>query len=679
VALLGWGLAPPLAAGEGMWTFDNPPAKLLEEQFSFTPTAEWLDRLRLASVRFMDGGSGAFVSPDGLMITNHHVGAPCIQNLSTNTHDYVSRGFLAASRAEEPPCPGYEVNVLVKTEDVTSRVRGAVTAVMSDSKAANVRQAAAARIEADCNRGGRRCEVVALYGGGEYHLYQYRKYTDVRLVFAPEEQVAFFGGDPDNFTFPRHDLDVAFFRAYENGRPARPASYLKWSQAGAADGELVFTSGHPGAASRLSTLAQLESERDVELPARLAFIKQRREALLAYAARGPEEARRANDAIRSIENNRKSRSGQLASLRDPRGLARKAAEEAELRAKVASDPALARAIGDPWSAIAAARKKADARVQETRFVDFAGAETLALAGRIVLLASESKKRNEVRLLEFRDSGRASLKNALYSPAPIYDDLEEATLADQLAQAQAALGPDHPFVRAALQRQSPAEAAKALLAGTRLQSVAVRKALVEGGEAAIKGSRDRMILFARRVEPLYRDVRRFREEEYDAVVTRAAEKLAAARFKVYGRSVYPDATFTLRLGYGTVKGYLAEGTEVPPRTTFHGLFDRSLAFGGHFPWSLPERWIERQGALDLTTPLNFVSTNDIIGGSSGSPVVNRAGELVGIVFDGNIHNLAGDFFFDEEKNRAVSVDARAVREALRKVYEADALVRELLGS
>jgi hypothetical protein len=673
--------APPaLFAGEGMWTFDNPPVKVLEEQFRFTPTREWLDKVRLASVRFMDGGSGSFVSADGLMITNHHVGSTCIQNLSTADKDYISLGFLSPSRAQEPPCPGYEVDVLFKMEDVTAKVLGTVTAAMTDQDAAKARKAASARLEAECaTASGLRCEVVTFYGGGEFQLYQYKKYTDVRLVFAVEEQTAFFGGDPDNFTFPRHDVDVAIFRAYENGKPAHPASYLKWSTAGAGDGELVFIPGNPGATARLETVAQLAAERDTDLPSRLDYINQRLVALRAFAARGPEAARRANDDLRTFENSQKARNGQLTSLRDPKAFALKAAQEKDLRDKVAADQALLRAVGDPWSAVAAAQKKEDARMAETRFVNFRGSDLLGLAGKIVLLVAEAKKPNEVRLREYRDSAQASLTNALYSPAPVYDDLDEATLTDQLTQARAALGPEHPFVKAVLGAATPAAAAHAAVAGTKLADVASRRALVAGGSAAVLASGDSMIALARRIEPFYREIRRFREEEVEAVVTRAAEKLAQARFKVYGHTAYPDATFTLRLSYGVVKGYPADGTQLAPRTTLYGLYDRSLSWGGKPPWNLAPRWVERRAALDLATPLNFVSDNDIIGGNSGSPVINRAAEFVGIVFDGNIDSLAGDFFFDEERNRAVSVDARGILEALRKVYDAEALARELLGS
>jgi len=667
-------------ADEGMWTFDNPPTPQLREKFGFTPSPEWLDHLRLASVRFNDGGSGAFVSADGLMITNHHVGLGCIQNVSTAEHDYVKDGFYAPTRAQEAACPGYEVNVLMKIEDVTGPVLRLVKPAMSDKEAGDARRAAVATLENECTaKTGLRCDVVKLYQGGEYHLYHYKKYTDVRLVFAPEQGIAFFGGDPDNFTYPRHDLDVSLFHAYENGQPVKPASFLKWSKAGANDGDLVFVSGNPGSTSRLNTVAELLSEREVMLPAVLKWIEKRLSVLRAYSAKGPENARRAKAAIFGLENAVKALNGRHVALQDPKAMAKKAAAENELRAKVEADPALGKAVGDPWSAIAAVCKKAEARDQEKRYVGFGGSRLLYVAGQIVRLVAEVKKPNEVRLEEYIDSSLPSLENRLYSKAPIHDDLEETTLAHQLQLAEAALGKAHPFVQAALGGKPAADFAKAVVAGTRLKDVEARKALVDGGTAAVEASTDPMIVLARRIDPLARAVRKFYEDEIDAPKTRAAQKIAQARWKVYGKTVSPDATFTLRLTYGTVKGYPAEGTEVPARTTFYGLFDRSFAHGGKAPWNLPPRWLAGRARLDLATPLNFVSTNDIIGGNSGSPVVNRNGEFVGIIFDGNIQSLGWDYFFTDEVGRSVSVDSRGILEALRNVFEADALVKELVGS
>jgi len=672
--------ALPTTAGEGMWTFDNPPTKLLQEKYGFTPTPEWLDRLRLASVRFNDGGSGAFVSSEGLMLTNHHVGLACIQNVSTAERDYVKDGFYAPTRDQEVACPGYEVNVLIQIEDVTGRILGAVRPSMTDKEAGDARKAATATLENDCNaRTGLRCDVVKLYQGGEYHLYHYKKYTDVRVVFAPEQGIAFFGGDPDNFTFPRHDLDVSLFHAYENGQPVKPASYLKWSKAGASDGDLVFVAGNPGSTSRQDTLAELASERDVMLPSMLRWVEARLSVLRAYSARGPENERRAKAAIFGLENSKKAMDGRLVALQDEKAMGAKAAEEKALRARVAADPALARSTGDPWAAIAAVRKKADARQQEARYVGFGSSKLLLYAGQIVRLVAEVQKPNEVRLEGFTDSSLASLKNRLYSRAPLFDDLEETTLTHQLQLAEAELGKAHPFVVAVLGGRPPAEVARALVSGSKLKDPAVRQALVDGGVAAVSASTDPMIEVARKIDPLGRAIRKFWEDEVQAPITRSSEKIAQARWKTYGKTVSPDATFTLRLAYGTVKGYPAEGTEVAPQTTFYGLFDRSFSHGGKAPWDLPKRWLDKRQALDLATPLNFVSTNDIIGGNSGSPVVDRNGELVGVIFDGNVQSLGWDYFYTDERGRSVSVDSRGILEALRKVFDAEGLVKEILGS
>ncbi|HVO09556.1 MAG TPA: S46 family peptidase [Vicinamibacteria bacterium] len=672
-------IAPVALADEGMWTFDNPPARQLKEKYGFEPTREWLEHLRLASVRFMDGGSGSFVSPDGLMITNHHVGLGCIQNVSSAEKDYVRAGFYAETRQKEAPCPGYEVNVLTAMEDVTARVQAAVKPQMTDAQAREARKAQIATIANQCSaRTKLRCDVVTLYQGGEYQLYQYRKYTDVRLVFAPEQQVAFYGGDPDNFTFPRHDVDICIMRAYENGQPAKPAAFLRWSGKGTAAGDLVFVSGNPGSTSRLETMARLDYLRDQAYPFRLMQFKRRLEALRAYAARGPEQQRRALELIFGYENSQKAIGGYLAALKDAAAMAGKAEAEKALRARVSADPALAQATGDPWTTVAAVQQKLLPRAPESRLVNFGGSRLLGIAGTIVEYVAEVSKPNEKRYEEYVDANLDSLRNALFSPAPVYTDLDEVTLADEFQLAQETLGAEHPFVEALLQGRTPAEAARAAIAGTKLGDPAVRQALVSGGEGAVAASTDAMIVLARRVDPMVREARRFLEDEVEAPTTRAMEKIAQARWKVYGRTVPPDATFTLRLAYGTVKPYPAEGTVVAPFTTYYGLLDRAISHGNQAPWQLVPRWQERKGALDLATPLDFVSTADIIGGNSGSPVVDRAGEFVGIIFDGNIESLAWDFYFDDERGRAVAVDARGIVEALRTVYQSDGLVGELTG-
>jgi hypothetical protein len=662
--------ALPAAADEGMWTFDNPPRERWKQVYGFEPSQAWLDKIRLASVRFMDGGSGSFVSEDGLMLTNHHVGFQCIQNVSSEGNDFVANGFYAVTRDKELACPGYEVNVLMSTEDVTARVQGAVKPGSDDKTARSARTAESTRLQNECAKGGLRCDVVTLYQGGEYHLYRYKKYTDVRLVFAPEEQIAFFGGDPDNFTFPRHDLDIAFFRAYENGRPARPAAWLPWSASGAKQDELVFVSGNPGSTSRLKTMAELFAQRDHAWPTAVKFYERRLKLLRSYAGRGAEQERRARSLIRSYENSWKAVAGRLTALQDQQAMGAKTAAEQELRGKAGD--------ASPWEAIAAAQKKSNARFLDFRFATFNRApQLLVIAQQLVRYAAETSKPNEQRLPEYADAALPSLTNSVLSKAPVHEDLEELLLADWLAESQEALGPGHPFVKATLGGRTPAEVAKQAIAGTKLKDVAARKGLLEGGPAAMQASTDPLIALARAVDPFSRELRKYLEDEVDAVIQRAHEKIAQARWKVLGKTIHPDATFTLRLSYGTVKSFPAEGTQVAPFTTFHGLYDRWASWGGKEPWHLPKRYLDRKSAIKLETQLNFVSTADIIGGNSGSPTINRAGEFVGIIFDGNIESLALDYYFSDEIARAVSVDSRGILETLRKVYEAGALADELL--
>ena len=672
-------LAAPLVADEGMWTYDNPPTKLLQEKYGFTPTKEWLDHLRLSSVRFNDGGSGSFVSKTGLVLTNHHVGLGCIQKISKEGKDFVKDGYLAKTASEEVPCPDLELNVLQSTEDVTARIQAAVKPGASDKEAGEQRKAATARIEKECADATKlRCDVVSFYQGSEYGLYRAKKYTDVRLVFAPEQPIAFYGGDPDNFTYPRYDLDVAVFRAYEGGKPVAPAHYLKWSENGPSEGELVFVSGHPGSTGRLLTTAQLDAQRD-QYTLTLKSLKRRRALLQKYSATSPESARRAKAQLFGLENGLKAILGYQDGLLDAKLMKRKADDEAAFQAAVKKDAALAKEVGDPWTAISAATKKGQARLRASRFASFGGSRLLGVAGRIVRLVAEKEKPNEKRLEEYRESGMQSLLFALYSKAPVYKDLEETTLADQWQEALEELGPNDPFVKAVLEGKPPAALAKAAVLGTKLDDPDERKKLVDGGSKAVAASTDPMIVLARKIDPLSRENRKFYEDEVEAPITRAAESLGRARFKAFGKSQPPDATFTLRLSYGTAKGYEANGTLVPWKTTFHGLYERSAAFDDKEPFQLPPRWKEKRGALDLATPFNFALTADIIGGNSGSPVVNRAGEVVGLVFDLNIDALAWRYVYSsDDRQRSVAVHSKGLLEAMTKVWEASALVGELRG-
>jgi Peptidase S46 len=673
------GVAGPSAADEGMWTFDNPPLKLLQDKYNFTPTTQWLDHIRLSSVRFNDGGSGSFVSPNGLVITNHHVAFGQLQKVSTPEKDYVKEGFHAKTRAEELKCPDLELNVLVSMENVTSRVQGAVKSGMTEKQALDARKAEQAKIQKESlDKTGLRSDVVSLYQGGEYWLYRYKKYTDVRLVFAPEQQMAFFGGDPDNFTFPRYDLDFALMRVYENGQPVQSKEYLKWNTKGAADGDLVFVSGHPGSTERGLTVAQLTLDRDLLYPTRIGRYKRWLAALRAYSARGPEQARQAADDIFGLENSLKAVSGELNGM-DKALFDKKTKEESELKSRVNANPEWKRQYSDAWDAITAATKRQADLTKLQQFRSMSTASNLAsLARQIVVYAAEIQKPDTQRLSGYHDSQLEELKFYLFSPAPIYPDFEEAMLTFSLQDSLDQLGPNDPWVKAVLNGKTPAQVASETIRGTKLMDPAVRKSLVEGGAAAVNASTDPLIVLARKIDPFFREIRKQYEDTVESVLTSSGEKIAKARFAIYGKSVYPDATFTLRLAYGAVKGYPMNGTKAPSKTTFYGLYDRSASFDDKPPFNLTPRFQGRRERIDLSTPVNFVMTADIIGGNSGSPVINRNGEFVGIIFDGNIESLTGNFVYLEEANRAVAVHSAAIIEALRKAYDAPAVADELEG-
>ncbi len=680
LALALW-CSAPLRADEGFWPFNAAPRDAIRQTYGVELTDAWLEHVRLASVRF-GGACGSFVSPDGLVLTNHHVGLGAIQKLSTRERDLVQTGFHARSRAEELPAKDTELNVLVSMEDVTGRVNAAARPGLAQGEAYAARRAAMTAIEKESTeKTGLKSEVVTLYQGAQYHLYRYKRYTDVRLVFAPEFDIAFFGGDPDNFTYPRYNLDITLFRVYENGEPAKTDHYLKWSTAGAREGEVVFTSGHPGPTQRLNTVAHLEYVRDVALPGTLKFNTRRLGVLRRYAERGPEQFRQVKDEIFGLENAIKSQTGQLQGLRDAAVMARKEADEAALREAVRKDAALSATFGDPWKEIAAARRAVRGYAAPYEALEMGRGFTSRLfsfARWIVRAAAERQKPDTERLPEYTESRRPTYERMLLSPAPVYPAAEEAKLADSLAWLVDTLGADHEAVKAALQGQSPAERARALISGTTLASVDVRKGLLEGGAEAVKASSDPLIALALAVDGEARALRARYENEVVSVERDGYARIARALFAVKGTAAYPDATSTLRLSYGAVKGYEEDGRRVAPFTDFAGLYQRVDEKGGKAPWELPARWVERKASLDLTVPYNFVTTNDIVGGNSGSPVINARGELVGIAFDGNIQSLPGYFIYDGSVNRTVAVDARGIIEALESIYGAEALVNELLG-
>jgi len=674
-------LATPLAlADEGMWLYNAFPKDRVKAQYGFLPTHNWLDHVRLSSVRFNNGGSGSFVSADGLAFTNHHVGADCIQKLSKEGSDYMKTGFYAKTRAEEAKCPDLELNVLLGIDDVTPKVKAAATSGMSTAEGGQAQRAAMSAIEKDCTTStGLRCDVVTLYSGEVYNLYKYKKYTDVRLVFSPEFEIAFFGGDPDNFTYPRYDLDATFFRVYENDKPVHLEHHLQWSRGGVQDNELIFVSGHPGNTDRLKTVAQVQFLRDVDYPSRLASYKRRIDLLKKFSAESPENERIAREDIFGLENAQKAITGELEGVRDPSAISTKNLAEREQEKKyVEKNPS----ASNPWEEIANAVKAEREIYNQLIYVERARGFYSSLTGiarNLVRLAAEKAKPNGDRLREYRDSALPSLEQRLFSAAPVYKNLEATTLAGSFAQMQDALGAEDPAVKAALNGKSPEEAAKELVGGTKLDDVAVRKQLYEGGQAAIDASTDPLIVLLRTIDPQARTARKRFDDEVEAVERRDGALIAKARFAQAGFNQPPDATFTLRLSYGVVKGYTENGKKIPYFTTMGGAYEHAVEHGSKAPYNLPESWLKAKSKLKLTTPFNYVSTADIIGGNSGSPTVNKAGEVVGIIFDGNIQSLANNFFYDDVQQRAVHVDSRGIVEALRAIYGAETLANELTGT
>ncbi len=667
-----------MCAEEGMWTFDNPPLKALAEKYNFHPTQEWLDHLRLSSVRLNDGGSGSFVSANGLLLTNHHVARVQLQKNSTADHDYLRDGFYAATQDQEMKTPDLEINVLVAMQDVTTRVQGAAKGAKDDAEALKARDAEIAAIEKESkDKTGLRSDVVTLYNGGEYWLYQYKAYTDVRLVFAPEEQAAFFGGDPDNFTYPRYDLDMALYRVYENGKPLHTENYLKWNPKGAAPGDLVFVSGHPGSTSRDDTVAQLTLEREVRGPAIVEYLQRRIDAAQEFGKQSADNKEKVESTIFFLQNSLKVYVGRQEALSDKAILAKKQAEEDDLRAKVKANPDLEKEYGDAWDEIAKAVELAKPEFKKQLFRR-GDSQLFTLAMEIVQYVAEVKKPDGERLPQYHEAGLDSLRYQMLSPAPVYPSVEKMFMKNALNLAKEQLGADDAYLQAIVQGGDIDKSVDGLVDGTKLADPAFRKSLLDGGEAAVAASNDPMIAAARRADPVWRANYVYMRDKVSSVFDAGGEKLGKARFAVYGKNAYPDATFTLRLSYGTVDGFPYNGTIAPPFTTFYGLYDRAASFSDKDPWNLTPKEEAARDKLDLAKPVDFVTTNDIIGGNSGSPVVDRNGELVGLIFDGNIESLAGDFVYDGTKNRAVAVHSAGMLEALRKIYGVGALADELEG-
>jgi V8-like Glu-specific endopeptidase len=660
-------------ADEGMWTFDNFPAKQVQQKFGWAPDKPWLDRVQAAAVRLTGGCSASFVSPDGLVLTNHHCVATCVQNLSTASQDYIANGFVTQNREEERLCPGQQAEVVTSITDVTPRVQTAI-GKKTGAELAKARDAETAAIETESctDKEKERCQVVTLYGGGQYKLYRYRKYSDVRLVWAPEQQAAFFGGDPDNFNFPRYNLDAAFLRVYENGKPASTPQFLKWNPRAPQAGEPTFVVGNPGSTQRLFTEAQFDFRRDNYFPVLVPLASEYRGRLLAEMDDDAEKTRTGNDRLHSVENSYKVFIGQWQALRDDEFRGRLTKAERDLRAKVKGNAE----IGDPWTEI----EKAVASFS-TYFTEYFILEErpgwrtdlYMYARELVRSAIERDKQPADRLPAYAESRLPLLEKQITDEKPTYPWLEEMTMAFWLSKTRELLTADDPRVKDLLGKDSPEQLAKSVVAGTKLADANVRKELWNGGLKAVQASQDPMIQFALAVEKHARPLLDRYRAEYDGPATVAQAKLAKARFAAFGESVYPDATFSLRISYGAVEGWKERGKDVPFATNFTGLFERAT---GAFPYDLAAKIAAAEDKIDKSTTYNFVTTNDIIGGNSGSPVIARDGSVLGAAFDGNIHSLGGAYGFDQRMNRTIVVSSAAVQEALEKIYIAPALIKEL---
>jgi hypothetical protein len=660
-----------------MWTFDAPPLDYWRRTYNFAPDQKWLDHVRLSSVR-LPNCSASFVSARGLVMTNHHCGRDCTASSSPADSNYIQTGFAAGTLADEKKCAGLYVDQLQSIQDVTTRVRSAITGTTASQQSAQ-RAAVVSQIQTECNQATQlNCQVVTLYNGGIYSLYRYRRFSDIRLVMAPEGDIAFFGGDPDNFTYPRYDLDLTLLRVYENGQPYTPPDYLKWSAGGAVENELVFVVGNPGSTGRLNTIAQMEFLRDVGYPASLASYKRALAIYAELARTDTSAARRYQNDVFGVANSQKAVTGYRAGLLDTLSMAKKRAFEQEFRARIAADPRLQAQYGGTWDAIAAAQRELATFSPQLRYRGFGGGSTLLQLGAgVVRVATESGKPDSARLIQYRGAGLDQIRAQITQPIPIDTAFERLAIAAQLRAAQSELPANDAFLQVALHGRTPDAVAADLVRNTKVGDLAFRQSLLQGGTAAVNASTDPLIVWVRGVDPLARDVTT-RANALNAIIATNSEKIGQALFAAYGTALPPDATFTLRISDGLVKSFPSNGTIAPYKTTFYGLYERSAAFDDKDPFKLPQRWVARKNNLDLSTPYNFVTTNDIIGGNSGSPVINRNAEVVGLVFDSNIEGVSNRFIFSDAVGRTVSVHSRGIVEALRKMYDGSRIADELQG-
>ncbi len=669
---------PGLETGK-MWTFDVPPREYWAKRYNFTPSDGWMEHVRLSALRYGNGCTASFVSGDGLVMTNHHCARACIESSTKEGEDFLTDGFYAARREDERVCTGLFLDQLQQISDVTDRVSRSA-APTADAKTASTQRAKVIKtIEEECGKSepDAACQVVTMYRGGQYKLYRFHRFKDIRLVFAPEDQIAFFGGDPDNFTYPRWNLDMSFVRAYVDGKPAPTPHHFTWSRSGSTEGDLTFVIGNPGSTGRLNTVAQLEFLRDVQYPAQLDALHRQIETYFALSSQDSVRGKALRNQIFGSQNTQKAILGYQSGLLDPKLMARKREWERGFRARVEGDAGLKRQYGKAWPTIAAVSlRRSQIDVRRRYYSSGAyGSRLLSLAMGSIRYPVEAAKPDSARLAPYQEANKANIERALFSDQPIDQVQEKALLAAYFTAMQRELPATDPVLRQALKGRTPEATAAAMVDAVTVTTSAARKALTDGGAAAAAASQDPFVQLARVIDPLDRAMIREVTELNDREA-QANEQVARALLAVFGNQVAPDATFSLRISDGEVRRYPMNGTVAAPYTTFNGLYERSSVFGGQPPFDLPARWKERRDSLTHDTPFNVASTNDIIGGNSGSPVINRDAEVVGLIFDGNIEMLPNRFLFTERVARSVWVDSRAIVHALRRVYDAHPLADEL---
>lgn len=667
-----------------MWTFDYPPVKYFERTYGFTPDEKWFDNARLSALR-LSGCSASFISSDGLVMTNHHCARYALDKVNKPGEDLPDSGFYAPTLNDERRVDGMYADQLISMKDVTAEVQEAFERGKTDEEKVAERNREIQKLQKDAWEEYKKsqpndsiyAQVVTFYNGGKYSLYIYKRYTDIRLVFAPQLIVAYFGGDYDNFTYPRYDLDVSLFRIYQDGKPLNTEHYFRWSNSGAQENEPVFVIGNPGRTSRLLTVAQLEFNRDYSYPYIVNLLKDAMDIYSKYIEQHPDKKLEYQTRLFGISNSYKAYTGYLGGLRDQYLMARKRAFEKKFREAVDANPVLKEKYGSVWKEIARIQKEKAEIYEKFQAYNVTGlgrSSYFNIASRLIQYAKAMKMPESNRPMDYKGGALDSTKKKFF-PSNFNPDIEKMFLEYQLGFMSSVFGTSNEAFNRLLGGRTPTDAAHDLATTTFLGDSSRVVAMLNGSPDAILSSSDPFIQYMESIQKEASEMQA-RYQNLSAREATQGQKLGHALYDVYGTSIPPDATFTLRIADGVVKGYEYNGTIAPPLTTFYGMYNRYYSFGKKYPWYLPGNWSNPPADFNLSTPLDFVATNDIIGGNSGSPVINKNLEIVGLIFDGNIESLPGEYIYVDTYNRSVAVHSNAILEALAKIYHADRIVSEI---